>query len=136
MTPVSPHIFFTIDKKFLTPIIHSLYHLSGHNPTTRNPSHNFRAYDSLVTSACLGLTCKAFCSIHRSQYGTVHLRSTMSFEPDGQDFTNLGLLLKDCFLRPLPTTTDRESLSSAQRWLDFGSSGSKEKKISSSCSLG
>jgi hypothetical protein len=45
-----------------------------------------------VTSACLGLTCKAFYPIHRSQHGTVPLRSSVSF---GVEFVNLGLLLQN-----------------------------------------
>lgn len=55
----------------------------------------FERIDGAVTSACLGLTCKAFHAIHQVQCGMVPLKKSTNYGPDNKHFTNLALLLKN-----------------------------------------
>jgi len=56
----------------------------------------FDYVDSPVTSACLGLTCKAFYRIHRARRGRVSLKDYIIYGPPEKGcLTNLGLLLKN-----------------------------------------
>jgi hypothetical protein len=56
----------------------------------------FDFIDSPVTSACLGLTCKAFYPIHREKHGVVPLDKATCYDLSGDiKFINLALLIKN-----------------------------------------
>ncbi|KAE9374591.1 hypothetical protein N431DRAFT_464826 [Stipitochalara longipes BDJ] len=55
----------------------------------------FEKINSPITSAGLGLTCKAFYAIHQARHGRVNLKNNVFYGPLGKHIIQLGLLLKN-----------------------------------------